>query len=198
MPSCEYCGRKVGADDYVGDELARIYICGKRECELQYTDSLKRFLEQRTIKRGGGMIDQQEFFDGIRRLENKMDEIIAAINKVTPVRAVPENAVRGEPLQSTDRPSWVELTVKRDVDAAIDLYFDKPKKMVKMVPQPQWIPVSERKPVKNHNVLLRGETEYVPQLHFEGFLCSDGIRWADWTGEIDDDINVTHWMEIPE
>jgi hypothetical protein len=46
----------VSAESYVGDNMARIYICGKRECELQYTDSLKRFLEQRPIKKEeGGM-----------------------------------------------------------------------------------------------------------------------------------------------
>ena len=47
MPSCEYCGCKVSADSFIGDNLARIFICGKEECALQYTESLREFLEER-------------------------------------------------------------------------------------------------------------------------------------------------------
>ena len=34
MPSCEFCGKKVGKDDFeeIDDPETRIFVCGKSEC----------------------------------------------------------------------------------------------------------------------------------------------------------------------
>lgn len=54
-------------------------------------------------------------------------------------------------------------------------------------PEPRWIPVGEKLPVEERDVLVYNGSTYVAGL-FRG-------RWLDEAGQL---CGVTHWRELPE
>ena len=64
-----------------------------------------------------------------------------------------------------------------------------------------WVSVKTELPKKHEHVLLRGilHGQYVEGMivHHEGCLCGNGTEWADWCGDIDEGVEVTHWKPLP-
>ena len=61
---------------------------------------------------------------------------------------------------------------------------------------PRWIPVSERLPEVDATVLVVIETPRGQHVSFLSRHKQDGF-WTHPDGDVDD-INVTHWMPLPE
>lgn len=74
-------------------------------------------------------------------------------------------------------------TTTREV---IDLIADQPT----IDPTPQWIPVMEMEPERTGWFLTFGPQRKTAVVHFD----SDGV----WSDEDDYNIDVTHWMPLPE
>lgn len=64
-----------------------------------------------------------------------------------------------------------------------------------------WINVNTELPKRFNHVLLRGilHGNLVEGLavHYEGYLCGEK-EWSDWCGDVDDGVEITHWMPLPD
>lgn len=66
----------------------------------------------------------------------------------------------------------------------------------------EWISVKTMLPKKREHNLLRATLhgQYIEGriVHHEGYLCGNGKEWADWCGDVDEGVEITHWMPLPE
>lgn len=63
----------------------------------------------------------------------------------------------------------------------------------------QLIDIKKNPPPVHKNVILRGVLKKPHDVIFtEGYRCGSGTEYSDWSGDINEGIEYTHWMEIPE
>jgi hypothetical protein len=64
-----------------------------------------------------------------------------------------------------------------------------------------WTSVKTEPPKRFNHVLLRGLLHRTNveglAVHYEGYLCGDNKTWSDWCGDVDDGVEITHWMPLP-
>lgn len=64
-------------------------------------------------------------------------------------------------------------------------------------PTPQWIPVTERLPEREKDVLVYDADN--DEMHVWAFFCdADGDGWVDAAGDMRPWLDATHWMPLPE
>lgn len=71
-----------------------------------------------------------------------------------------------------------------------------PEGRFRIIPEPQWIPVTERLPEEGEFVLVYGDL--YPNKHDGGVIAvSKRMDWNYWQG-FGRERNITHWMPLPE
>ena len=64
-------------------------------------------------------------------------------------------------------------------------------------PSPKWIPVTERLPEREKDVLVYDADN--DEMHVWAFFCdADGDGWVDAAGNMRPWLDATHWMPLPK